>query len=81
MFFVETDPHITNSDIPSNFKSSCKKPRGDTLICRFLLGIWPYTQREMQQILLAYGLPKETVAVINMLYKKRKVKVRNNEQQ
>ena len=29
----------------------------------------------MEQILLAYGLPKETVIVIMMLYKNTKVKV------
>ena len=31
----------------------------------------------MEQILLAYGLPKETVAAIMMLYKNTKVKVRS----
>ena len=31
----------------------------------------------MELILLAYGLPKETVAVIMMLYKNTKVKVRS----
>ena len=31
----------------------------------------------MEQILLAYGLPKETVAVIMMLYRNMKVKVRS----
>ena len=31
----------------------------------------------MEQILLAYGLPKETVAVIIMLYRNTKVKVRS----
>ena len=29
----------------------------------------------MEQILLAYGLPKETIAAIMMLYKNTKVKV------
>ena len=32
---------------------------------------------EMEQILLAYGFPKETVAAIMMLYKNTKVKVRS----
>ena len=32
---------------------------------------------KMDQILLAYGLPKETVAVIMMLYRNTKVKVRS----
>ena len=31
----------------------------------------------MEQILLAYGLPKETVAAIMMLYKNQKVRVRS----
>ena len=31
----------------------------------------------MEQILLTYGLPKETVTVIMMLYKNTKVKVRS----
>ena len=31
----------------------------------------------MEQILLAYGLPKETVAAIKILYKNTKVKVRS----
>ena len=32
---------------------------------------------KMEQILLAYGLPKETVAAIMMLYRNTKVKVRS----
>ena len=31
----------------------------------------------MKQILLAYGLPKETVAAIKMLYRNTKVKLRS----
>ena len=31
----------------------------------------------MEQILLAYGLPKETVASITILYRNTKVKVRS----
>ena len=33
----------------------------------------------MEQILLAHGLPKETVAAIMMLYKNKKVKVRSSD--
>ena len=33
----------------------------------------------MEQILLAYGLPKETVAAIMMLYKNTKVEVRSSD--
>ena len=32
---------------------------------------------KMEQILLAYGLPKETIAAIMMLYRNTKVKVRS----
>ncbi len=31
----------------------------------------------MEQILLAYGLPKETIAAITILYRNTKVKVRS----
>ena len=34
---------------------------------------------KMEQILLAYGLPKETVAAKMMLYRKTKVKVRSSD--
>ena len=34
-------------------------------------------RRKMEQILLAYGLPKETVAAITILYRNTKVKVRS----
>ena len=33
----------------------------------------------MEQILLAYGIPKETVAAITILYRNTKVKVRSPE--
>ena len=34
-------------------------------------------REKMEQILLAYGLPKETVAAITILYRNTKVKVRS----
>ena len=34
-------------------------------------------RRKMEQILLAYGIPKETVAAITILYRNTKVKVRS----
>ena len=58
-------------------KSSCKKPRGDIIICRLLQGIWLHAQREDGAKLLAYSLPKETVAAIMMLYENTKEKVRS----
>ena len=36
-------------------------------------------RRKMEQILLAYGQPKETVAIIMMLYRNTKVKVRSSD--
>ena len=35
----------------------------------------PYTEKKMEQILLAYGIPKESIEDIMMLYKNTKVKV------
>ena len=37
----------------------------------------PFTEEKMEQILLAYGIPKETVAAITILYRNTKVKVRS----
>ena len=66
--------NITNSDNLLNFrKCLCKKPQGDTFICRFLLG--SIHRGKIEQILLAYGLPKETIVPIMMLYENTKVKV------
>ena len=42
------------------------------LICVYIYSI---PRGKMEQILLAYGLPKETVAAIMILYKNVKVKV------
>ena len=36
-------------------------------------------RRKMEQILLAYGIPKETVAAITILYRNTKVKVRSRD--
>ena len=47
-----------------------QKPRGNNIICRLHRG-------KIEQILLAYGLPEETVAAIMMLYRNTKVKVRS----
>ena len=61
---------ITNCNNPSNIRCSRKKPRGDTIICRLLRG-------KMGQILLAYSLPKDTVAAKTEQYKNMKLKVRS----
>ena len=57
-------------------KMYMQKPWHNNIICRLLQGLWLHTQRvEMEQILLANGLPKVTVAAIMMLYRNAKVKV------
>ena len=57
-------------------KGVCAKHLEATLVCRFLQGIWFHKRRgNIEQTLLAYGLPKETVKGIMMLYRKMKVKV------
>ena len=54
-----------------------QKPWINNIICRLLQGLWLHKQRKREQILLPYGLPKETVVAIIMLYKDTKVKVRS----
>ena len=60
-------PHKYWPSIES-LKAYRQKPTGDITICRLHRG-------KMEQILLAYGLPKETVAAITILYRNTKVKV------
>ena len=69
--------HITNSDNPSKFRSSCQKARGDTLFCRFLLCISLNTQTEDGAITYNLWSPQETVAARIVLYKNTKVNVRS----
>ena len=45
----------------------------------FLSPLTPYTEGKLEQILLANGLPKETVTAIMMLYRNTKVKVRSSD--
>ena len=68
--------NITNFDYLLNSRCLCKKPQGNNIICWLLLDIWLHTHRgKIEQMLLAYSLPKETVAAIMMLYKNTKIKV------
>ena len=50
---------------------------GDITICRLYQGRDSIHRGKMEQNLLAYGLPKETVAAITIRYKNTKVKVRS----
>ena len=56
---------------------TCKNPSGHTIICRLRQTFDSIQRGKMEQILLAYGLPKETAAAIMMLYRNTKVKVRS----
>ena len=65
---------ITNFDYPSNSRCTCKK----TLTQQYfpstsLKALIPYTKGRWSKL---YGLPKETITAIMMLYKNTKVKVR-----
>ena len=53
-----------------------KKNLTYTFICTILQDNWLHTRGKMEQILLAYSLPRETVATIMMLSKNTKLKIR-----
>ena len=63
---------ITNSDNPLNFRFRAKKPEATLLFIDFSKAFDSIHWGKMEQVLLAYGLPKETVAAIIMLYKTQK---------
>ena len=72
MVFGENDPqHHRFWQSDESLKEFVQKPRGDTLLHKFLQGIWSHTQRGDRTNTSAYGIPKETVAAILMLYKTR----------
>ena len=52
-----------------------KKYQSNTTVHRFLQSIDSIHRRKIEQILLAYGLPKETDTVIMMLYENMKTMV------
>ena len=52
----------------------CKKPRGNNIV-KFAKAFDSIHKGKMEQILLVYSLPKETVAAIMMIYRNTKVKV------
>ena len=55
----------------------CKKPSGNNIICRLIKVFDSIHRGKMDQILLAYGLPKETVATVTMLNRNIKIKVQS----
>ena len=67
---------ITNFDYPSNSRRyTRKKPRTTILFVNFSKVFDSIHRGKMEQILLIYSLPKETVIATMMLYKNTKVKV------
>ena len=71
---IDPQPHKYWPSVES-LKAFEQKTSGDITICRLYQGLRFHTQRE---ILLAYGQPKETVALaIMILYRNTKVKVRS----
>ena len=56
-----------------------KKPTGDNTICRHTKAFDSIHRGKMEQILQAYGVPKETITVIMILYRNTKVKVHSTD--
>ena len=56
-----------------------KNLRATILFVDFTKDFDSINREKMKQILLAYGLPKETIAAIMMLYRNTKVKVRSSD--
>ena len=71
-----------NFDYPSNFWGWTRKKKNTELQATILFVDFTKAfdsihRGKMEQILLAYGRPEETVAAIMMLYRNTKVKVRS----
>ena len=60
---------ITNFDYPSNSRCSCKNPGATLLFIDFSKAFDSMHRGKMEQILLAFNLPKKTITVIMVLYK------------
>ena len=75
MVFGENNPQPQDSNYPLNhWRSLCKKSQGNTIVCRFAKVFDSIHRGKMEQILQVYGLPKEIVTAIIMLYRNMKVK-------
>ena len=70
-----TSEILTIRRIP--WRCTLKKHTGNNRFCWFTKAFDSIHRGKMEQILLAYGLPNETVAAIMMLYRNTKVKVRS----
>ena len=77
MAFGEIDPWRHKFWLSNSRRCTRKKPWCNNIICRLLKAFDSIHRGKMEQILLAYVLPKETVAAIMILYRNMKVKVRS----
>ena len=68
---------IDSDNLSNHRKSSSKESLSNTTIRIFLQIMNSIYREKMEQMLLAYGLPKETVIAIMMLYKNTKAIVRS----
>ena len=69
---------ITNFDYPSNSRRcTCKKHRGNNILCRLLQGFLLHTQREDRANTTRLWPTQRNIVTIMMLYKNTKVKVRS----
>ena len=73
---IDPRPHKYWLSVES-LKAYGRKNRQTTLLFVDFTKPFDSIQREKIEQILAYGLPKETVAAITILYKNRKVKVRS----
>ena len=77
---ISCHSHTDVSDETSNSKwCFCKYPKATPLFVVFAKAFYSIHRGEMEQILFACDLAKETVAAIMMLYKNTKVKVRSSD--
>ena len=80
MAFGEIDPrHHKFWQTVEFLKEYAQKNLEATILCRLLRAFDSIHRGKMEQILLVYGLPKETVVAIMMLFKNTKVKVRSTD--
>ena len=76
MVFREIDPQHHRFNNSNLLEGVCAKSLKATLLfVDFFKAFDSIHRRKIEQILLAYGLPKETIATIMMLFKNMKVKV------
>ena len=74
---IDPWPHKYWPSVESLKAFGQKKPPATLLFVDFTKSFHSIHRRKKEQILLAYSLPKETVAAITILYRNTKVKVRS----